>query len=107
MYGYKVVHEDVDGLWSTYTKSAICEYCIGKKTVRPNNCGPLAAFADLADAIREFNFTSYNPFKIYRCRIKRSKDNRLWNHNSPRIKGFDGTIYCDSIQLIKEMKNHG
>lgn len=107
MYGYKVVYKSMSSkLISAIDVHGEVSYTLKMKTVPRKGCGPLAAFDTYDHA---WNFThelGLSPmyFKIYRCRIKKSKVKGLWDSYCEQVyePNYAGTVYCDSITLIKE-----
>ena len=86
-------------------------YFPGSWTVRPVNCGPLACFTNLQDAINWLGYyrkyvSSSKHATIFACEYKKSRAKSLWmwdRHNQklncPLIGLPSGTVLANSVKL--------
>ena len=85
------------------------KYDVNKETIPKEDCGPLCAFVSLDCALKwAENFTETHILKVFIAKATPSKQKRIWGRYPDR--GFlieqlpRGTVLCDSITPISEMK---
>ncbi|KKK65798.1 hypothetical protein LCGC14_2970470 [marine sediment metagenome] len=93
---------------SAFADGRVVDYEIGKWTKRPKDCGPLAIFGTLNQAL-VFVDSSYIDRTYFHCKYKPSKEITLYK----KYKGGEitekfvlpnGTILADEVKILKEVK---
>jgi len=111
MLGYKVVRliygdDDEIRYRSAYKLGNPVYYEIGKKTNRPDNCGPLAVFDLLVYASSFMRESSNGKFVIFECDYEPTTGKKeLWceSHKIRILKLPLGTNFADSVTLIRRL----